>query len=62
MHAVVTGCAGFIGSHLSERLIADGWRVTGIDALTPYYDPDGKGREPVWTSRENPGSIWYAQT
>ncbi len=42
MRAVVTGCAGFIGSHLSERLVADGWRVTGIDALTPYYDPVDK--------------------
>ncbi len=36
--AVVTGCAGFIGSHLSERLVAEGWRVVGIDAFTPYYD------------------------
>ncbi len=37
--ALVTGCAGFIGSHLSERLIADGWRVTGVDAFTDYYSP-----------------------
>ena len=37
MHAIVTGAAGFIGSHLSERLIADDWRVTGIDAFTSYY-------------------------
>ena len=37
MHAIVTGAAGFIGSHLSERLIGDGWRVTGIDAFTDYY-------------------------
>ncbi|MEZ5225742.1 MAG: GDP-mannose 4,6-dehydratase [Acidimicrobiales bacterium] len=36
MHAVVTGCAGFIGSHLSERLLADGWHVTGIDSFTDY--------------------------
>ena len=40
--AVVTGCAGFIGSHLSERLIADGVRVIGIDAFRPYYDPAAK--------------------
>jgi UDP-glucose 4-epimerase len=38
MRAVVTGCAGFIGSHLVERLVADGWRVTGVDSFTPYYD------------------------
>jgi UDP-glucuronate 4-epimerase len=37
MHAIVTGAAGFIGSHLSERLIGEGWRVTGIDAFTNYY-------------------------
>ncbi len=42
MRAVVTGCAGFIGSHLAERLLADGWRVTGVDAFTPYYDPADK--------------------
>jgi UDP-glucuronate 4-epimerase len=35
--AVVTGAAGFIGSHLCERLVADGWRVTGVDAFTDYY-------------------------
>ena len=35
--AVVTGCAGFVGSHLSERLVAAGFRVRGVDAFTPYY-------------------------
>lgn len=38
MRAVVTGCGGFIGSHLSERLLADGATVTGIDSITPTYD------------------------
>jgi dTDP-glucose 4,6-dehydratase len=32
-HAVVAGGAGFIGSHLVERLVADGWRVTVLDSL-----------------------------
>lgn len=41
-HAVVTGVAGFIGSHLAERLLDDGWNVVGIDAFTPYYAPDDK--------------------
>ncbi|MBI1797154.1 MAG: NAD-dependent epimerase/dehydratase family protein [Candidatus Eisenbacteria bacterium] len=37
--ALVTGAAGFIGSHLTERLLADGVAVTGVDAFTDYYDP-----------------------
>ena len=37
MKAVVTGCAGFIGSTLAERLLADGADVLGIDAFTDYY-------------------------
>jgi len=35
---VVTGCAGFIGSHLAEALLASGCSVTGVDSLTDYYD------------------------
>ena len=37
MNCLVTGAAGFIGSHLCERLLADGHRVTGLDAFTDYY-------------------------
>lgn len=37
MRALVTGVAGFIGSHLADRLLADGWDVRGIDCLTDYY-------------------------
>jgi len=36
---LVTGCAGFIGSHLCERLVADGWKVVGIDNFCNFYDP-----------------------
>jgi nucleoside-diphosphate-sugar epimerase len=43
-HALVTGAAGFIGSHLAERLLADGVRVTGVDLFTDYYDPALKRR------------------
>jgi nucleoside-diphosphate-sugar epimerase len=42
MRVVVTGVAGFIGSHLAERLVADGCKVVGIDAFTPYYSPADK--------------------
>ncbi len=39
---VVTGCAGFIGSHLTEALLDLGCRVTGVDSLNDYYDPAQK--------------------
>ncbi len=39
MTAVVTGVAGFVGSALARRLLADGEQVVGVDALTDYYDP-----------------------
>lgn len=37
--ALITGVAGFIGYHLAARLLAEGWRVVGVDGMTPYYDP-----------------------
>lgn len=36
--AIVTGGAGFIGSTLAHRLLADGWDVTVVDRLSGYYD------------------------
>ena len=36
--ALVTGSAGFIGFHLSQRLLRDGFRVIDLDAMTDYYD------------------------
>ncbi|MFO8098331.1 MAG: NAD-dependent epimerase/dehydratase family protein [Salinibacter sp.] len=42
MQILVTGAAGFIGSHLAERLASLGHAVRGLDALTPYYDPSIK--------------------
>jgi nucleoside-diphosphate-sugar epimerase len=38
MRYLVTGAAGFIGSHLSEQLRADGHDVVGLDCFTDYYD------------------------
>lgn len=40
--ALVTGSAGFVGFHTCNRLLADGYRVVGIDALTDYYDVELK--------------------
>ena len=39
MRYLVTGAAGFIGSHLAEALLAAGHEVAGIDSFTDYYDP-----------------------
>jgi UDP-glucuronate 4-epimerase len=38
MRLLVTGIAGFIGSHLTERLLARGHEVTGLDNFDPFYD------------------------
>src|SRR4051794_4532653 len=44
MKCVVTGAAGFIGSHLCERLLRDGHQVVGVDAFVPYYPRAAKER------------------
>jgi len=42
MTVLVTGAAGFIGYHLSQRLLERGTAVVGFDNLNPYYDPSLK--------------------
>ena len=45
MHRIfVTGTAGFIGYHLAEHLLAEGFQVHGYDGLTDYYDVQLKRR------------------
>ena len=44
MRALVTGCAGFIGSTLTDRLLRDGYEVIGIDRFSDYYARDLKER------------------
>ena len=34
---LITGCAGFIGFHLSKKLVADNQKVLGIDSIDAYY-------------------------
>ena len=42
MSALVTGVAGFVGSHLAESLLHDGQAVRGVDCFTDYYATDLK--------------------
>ncbi|MGH3505828.1 MAG: NAD-dependent epimerase/dehydratase family protein [Nocardioidaceae bacterium] len=44
MRVLVTGAAGFIGSHLSEALVGSGHEVVGLDVFAPFYDGDSKRR------------------
>ena len=39
---LVTGVAGFIGFHLSKRMLAAGIEVVGVDNMNDYYDPSLK--------------------
>ena len=53
MRFLVTGAAGFIGFHLTRRLLADGHVVTGVDGMTPYYDVNLKRARLTLLQRTN---------
>ncbi len=42
MKTLITGCAGFVGSHLTERLLKNGSEVIGIDCFSDYYERELK--------------------
>ena len=53
MKAVVTGAAGFIGSHICERLIRDGWQITGLDNFDKFYSREIKESNTAWLKRQS---------
>jgi UDP-glucuronate 4-epimerase len=56
---LVTGCAGFIGFHVAQRLRARGDEVVGLDSLNEYYDVNLKrSRLALLTATPNPGSTF----
>ena len=56
---LVTGCAGFIGSHVAEALLKRGHTVLGIDAFTDYYDRERK--ESNVQAAQNHGSFSFVE-
>ena len=45
MKILVTGCAGFIGFHLSKHLLEENNNVIGVDNINNYYDPNLKKKD-----------------
>jgi UDP-glucuronate 4-epimerase len=56
---LLTGAAGFIGSHLAQRLLADGRRVVWLDNFCDFYDPAAK-RQNVEAIAAGPGADRFA--
>ena len=53
MKFVITGACGFIGSHLSDRLLSAGHEVVGIDGFVPFYPREMKERN-IASARQSP--------
>lgn len=55
--ALITGAAGFIGSHLTRRLIKEGWQVVGLDNFCDFYDPQIKRRRAEQLAEAGPFTL-----
>jgi UDP-glucuronate 4-epimerase len=55
---LITGCAGFIGSHLLDRLLSEGHRVYGIDNFDPFYPKETKQRN-ILGALANTGFVFH---
>ena len=60
MKILVTGCAGFVGSHLTDRLLKGGYYVVGVDDFNEYYDPKIKEGN-LKTARNNKNFKLYRE-
>lgn len=59
MKVLITGCAGFIGSHLTERLLREGNQVIGVDGFIDNYDHAFKERN-MSTFRTHPNFTFFS--
>ena len=58
MKILVTGCSGFIGFHLTKKLLKDGHTVVGIDNHNDYYNPNLKLKRLTFLIQKNFPSIY----
>ena len=55
MKIMLTGAAGFIGMHTTQKLLARGDEVLGVDSLNTYYDPALK--KTAWPNYKKPATL-----